>query len=103
MDGEHYLRVVINETVEPTAYQIDNIETAAKSKGKDGEFITHKGKYIFSNTSIEWVKADSSEEASKLAKEMFVLLTPDTKSDIPVSNATAFKKAEFTASDLTEA
>jgi hypothetical protein len=48
------LRMVITETTEATEYQADNIETQAKRKSKDGDFITtNNGEYIFTNTSIE--------------------------------------------------
>lgn len=46
------LRLKIEETTTPTAWQASNIATAAKRKGADGDFITNGGKYIFSNTSI---------------------------------------------------
>ena len=51
-------RLAINETTEATDWQAENITTAAKRKGKDGDFITHNGDYIFSNTSI--VLSDSN-------------------------------------------
>jgi hypothetical protein len=41
------LRVQITETVEPTEWQMANLSTAAKRRGKDGDYITHKGMYIF--------------------------------------------------------
>jgi len=50
--GDLNLRVKITETIQPTEYQMMNLETAAKRKGKDGDFITHKGKYIFSNADV---------------------------------------------------
>jgi hypothetical protein len=46
------LRVQIEETLEGTEWQLQNIETSAKRRGKDGEYITHNGKYIFSNTRV---------------------------------------------------
>jgi len=46
------LRVQIEETLEGTDWQLKNIETAAKRRGKDGDYITHNGKYIFSNTRV---------------------------------------------------
>ena len=47
--GKDVLRLQIVETTEPTAYQASNLETTAKRKGKDGDFITHNGDYIFSS------------------------------------------------------
>ena len=46
-----YFRVLITETTEATEWQLDNIERAAKRAGKEGDFITANGQYIFSNTS----------------------------------------------------
>lgn len=46
------LRVQITETIEPTEYQMMNLESAAKRRGKDGDFITCDGKYIFSNSDV---------------------------------------------------
>ena len=51
VDGER-VRVMVSETTEPDAYQADNIETRAKRKGKEGDFIKHNGDYIFSNTLV---------------------------------------------------
>jgi len=46
------LRVRIEETTEGTDWQLENIDRAAKRRGKDGDFITSNGKYIFSNTRV---------------------------------------------------
>ena len=35
-----------------------NLETAAKRRGKDGEYITYKGDYIFSNTDMVLTSGD---------------------------------------------
>jgi hypothetical protein len=51
VEGER-IRIAINETVEPDVYQADNVETSAKRKGKDGDYIKHNGDYIFSNTLV---------------------------------------------------
>lgn len=41
-------RVQITETiVPPDDYAVENLETRAKRRGADGDFITHQGKYIF--------------------------------------------------------
>mgnify|MGYP003650950272 CR=1 FL=1 len=49
---DYIMRVQIQETLEPTDYQAANVETAAKRKGKNGEFITHNEEYIFTNATI---------------------------------------------------
>jgi|TARA_Y100000816_G_scaffold93730_1_gene64935 hypothetical protein len=46
------LRVEIIETIEPTEWQMANLQTAAKRRGKDGEYITHNGCYIFANSRV---------------------------------------------------
>ena len=46
------MRVQIVETTEPNDWQAANVQTAAKRKGKDGEYIMHDGEYIFTNASI---------------------------------------------------
>ncbi len=59
INGEkHSLKVQVTETVTPTDWQAQNIDTAAKRRGKDGAFITHKGMYIFANTSVVFDKAN---------------------------------------------
>jgi hypothetical protein len=47
-----YFKVQVLETTEPTEYQAEHVDTAAKRAGKEGDFITHNGDYIFSNTSV---------------------------------------------------
>ena len=66
-------RVKISETTEATEWQADNIETAAKRRGKDGDYITHEGNYIFSNTNVVL----SDEEVTH------TLLTPDSTTVAP--------------------
>jgi hypothetical protein len=52
LESGDILRVQISETISPTEYQTLNLETSAKRKGKDGEFITNGGMYIFANTDV---------------------------------------------------
>jgi|TARA_R110000822_G_scaffold60323_1_gene150383 hypothetical protein len=59
-------RLQINETVVPTEYQADNIDTAAKRKGASGDFITFKGQHIFSNTDVVLMKGDDAPEHTVL-------------------------------------
>lgn len=59
IEGEQIpLKVEVIETVTPSEYQAANLDTAAKRRGKDGAFITHKGMYIFANTRIAFHKAN---------------------------------------------
>ena len=64
-------RVQITETTEPTEWQAENVERAAKRAGKDGDYITHEGDYIFSNSDIVLLPEDQN------AKHTW--LTPDTE------------------------
>jgi|TARA_R110000823_G_C15829945_1_gene490131 hypothetical protein len=50
------VRILITETTEPSQYQTDNIDTTCLRKGKDGDYITHQGSNMWSNTTI--VKTD---------------------------------------------
>jgi hypothetical protein len=63
------MRLQINETVEPTEWQAENIDTAAKRKGADGEFITCKGEKIFSNTNIVLMNGDENPEHTVLTAD----------------------------------
>jgi hypothetical protein len=63
------MRLQIQETVEPNEWQADNIETAAKRKGADGDFITHKGQYIFSNTNVVLMKGNEAPEHTVLTAD----------------------------------
>jgi len=51
IDGDR-LVLQITETTKPTDWQRENKSTAAKRRGKDGEYITHNGKKIYSNVDI---------------------------------------------------
>ena len=52
INGER-MRVQITETVVPQSeYDVNNVDTRAKRRGKDGDFILHKGQYIFTINEI---------------------------------------------------
>tara|TARA_R110002167_G_scaffold43343_2_gene131024 strand:+ start:54 stop:677 length:624 start_codon:yes stop_codon:yes gene_type:complete len=46
------LKVQVTETTTPTEWQEENVKRAAKKAGRDGDYITHEGNYIFSNTEV---------------------------------------------------
>lgn len=50
-------RIRIVESLRGTEWQEANTEKAAKRRGKDGDFITHKGCYIFNNTQLTLIPA----------------------------------------------
>ncbi len=54
----HTLRLQVTETTTPNEWQAANIETSAKRKGADGDYITHGGKYLFSNTMVVFDQAE---------------------------------------------
>ena len=51
-------RLQIVETTEGTEWQQANVERAAKRAGKDGDYITHDGQYIFSNSNVVLMEGD---------------------------------------------
>ena len=61
------LRMLVTETTEPTNYQRDNVDTTCKRKGKDGDYITHQGSNVWSNTTI--VKTDDDVEHTWLVSD----------------------------------
>ena len=46
------LRVQITETTKASEWDAANIQTSAKRRGADGDFITHKGMYIFTQSDV---------------------------------------------------
>ncbi len=95
-------RVVITETVVPNDYQKDNIDTAAKRAGKDGDFILCDGKYIFSNSDV--IPTNGTEQE---VQGMHTFLKADERSvnvgisaEGEVANLkTAYEEAAETAMD----
>jgi hypothetical protein len=73
------LRVIVDETTEPTEWQADNLERSAKRKGKNGAFITNNGDYIFSNTEVILTDKDTDT--------MHVFLAPDNTTIVAKSPA----------------
>jgi len=49
--------IQINETTDGNEYELANYEARAKRMGKDGAYILHEGKYIFSRTKVVLGKA----------------------------------------------
>ena len=79
-EGQEFpLRVQIVETTEPTEWQRANINSTAKRKGRDGEFILHNGEYIFTRSSIVfnepvdvYLKADTAPVQSPTIQKVDV-------------------------------
>ena len=63
-------RILFRESLEGTDWQKENLNKSAKRKGKEGDFITHGGNYIFSNCDV--ILTDASTD------EMHVYLAPDS-------------------------
>ena len=63
-------RVLVSETTEATDWQQENLSKSAKRKGKEGEYITHNGDYIFSNTEVALT--------NKPTTDMHIMLEPDS-------------------------
>ena len=74
-------RILVTETIEPTDWQAENVERAAKRRGAEGEFITHDSNYIFSNTTLVLTNEDT--------KSMHTFLKPDSVAMQTGDNTTA--------------
>ena len=55
-------RLLVTETTESTEWQKENLEKAAKRKGKEGPFVMNNGNYIFSNTSTILTNDDTEDK-----------------------------------------
>ena len=76
-------RIIVQETLEGTEWQTNNVEKAAKRKGKEGDFITHNGNYIFSNTDVVMTNSDTDN--------LHVYLEPDSTTMSAPSAIEAFE------------
>tara|TARA_R110002033_G_C3758773_1_gene226983 strand:+ start:32 stop:619 length:588 start_codon:yes stop_codon:yes gene_type:complete len=81
-------RIVVSETLKGTEWQLENLEKSAKRKGKDGEYITHDGNYIFANTDV--ILTNESTDA------LHVYLEPDS-ANLAITSG---KSAVFTAENM---
>ena len=70
-------RIQITETTEATDWQTENIETAAKRAGKGGDYITHNGDYVFSNTDIVLLENGSPVHTFLAADTTSIKSTPN--------------------------
>ena len=71
------MRVQIVESMEADDYRAARVETTAKRKGRDGDFILHKGEYIFTYSNIVFnepndvfLKADVPVQAPQMEKSV---------------------------------
>ena len=71
-------RILVTETIEPTDWQAENVERAAKRKGAEGEFITHDSNYIFSNTTLVLTNDDTKSMHTFLKPDSIAMQTGDT-------------------------
>ena len=55
-------RLLVTETTESSEWQQDNLERAAKRKGKEGPFVMSNGNYIFSNTSTILTNEETTDK-----------------------------------------
>ena len=68
---EYFFKVYIVETTQGSDWQVKNVQKAAKRAGKDGDYITHNGDYIYSNGKIDLFTKDQEPKHE--------LLTADTE------------------------
>jgi hypothetical protein len=83
-----YVKVSIQETIVPSKWQADNIETTCKTRGKGGDPITYKGDYIWRNTiavgvpsidsPVKHVLLESDPVGVKLVEQEQVELTTES-------------------------
>ena len=52
INGQRLRIQVTEQTAPPSDWAAANIERSAKRKGKDGDFITHNGDYIFTKSEV---------------------------------------------------
>ena len=83
-DVKYMLKVRVRETTVPSDWQVENLEKAAKRKGKDGAFVMHNGEHIFSNCEIALIKEGETVE--------HVLLKADTVEESVSSTVGAAKQ-----------
>ena len=77
------LRMLVTETTEPTEYQQENVDTTCMRKGKDGDYITHQGSNMWSNTTI--VKTNDTVEHTWLDRDSVTQLQEPVVEDELVS------------------
>ena len=88
-----YFKVQIEESTKPTDWEADNIEKAAKRAGKDGDYITHNGDYIFSRTIVSLL--------SKGVAAKHTLLESDTnKMQVTANQGVAVEALETELDDM---
>ena len=77
------LRMLVTETTEPTEYQQENVDTTCMRRGKDGDYITHQGSNMWSNTTI--VKTNDTVEHTWLDRDSVTQLQEPVVEDELVS------------------
>lgn len=76
------LRIRVMESTTPfNDYQAANPERAAKRKGKDGDFLYHKGQMIYSNTELVALPAGQEPVHTLLAADAATVSASSTISD----------------------
>ena len=63
---EYFFKMYIIESTEGTEWEMNNVEKAAKRAGKDGDYITHGGAYIFSRGKVDLFKRGQAVQHTML-------------------------------------
>ena len=94
LSGTDYrFKLQVVETTEANDWESENIERAAKRAGKDGDYITHEGNYIFSRTQMVLASADQ--------KVVHTFLAPDTAgTQVTANQGVTMEEAVHVADDL---
>tara|TARA_R110002167_G_scaffold9799_12_gene45283 strand:- start:64 stop:675 length:612 start_codon:yes stop_codon:yes gene_type:complete len=77
-------RLLVTETTESSEWQQDNLERAAKRKGKEGPFVMNNGNYIFSNTSTILTNEETKDKHDFLIADSTMI---EVKAEDLVENA----------------
>ena len=96
LNGTDYrfkMRIVEVTSKEANEWELDNVVKAAKRAGKDGDYITHSGDYIFSRTEMVLAKPEQ--------KIVHTLLESDTQTtQTPVNQGVTADKVVETADEF---
>ncbi len=69
-------RIIVTETLQGTEWQLENLKKSAKRKGKEGDFITHNGNYIFANTDVILTNGATDDLHTYLEPDSVAIASP---------------------------
>tara|TARA_R110001592_G_scaffold62105_3_gene189766 strand:- start:1377 stop:2000 length:624 start_codon:yes stop_codon:yes gene_type:complete len=93
IDFRFKLRITEVTSKEANEWESNNIERAAKRAGKDGDYITHNGDYIFSRTDMVLAKPTQVVEHTLLESD-------SQNTEVPVNQGVKAEEVLETADDF---